>query len=110
MSTDGKRYTTWNSELLRQAKDFAANSSKASIFIVSSYTIISDILDDPESYGLSDCVEDEKSHSEIDDGDNESDDSHDDRDSHKAMWVDDIHLSTAGHQVLANRLWTIFQG
>ena len=108
MGIDDERYTTWNSELLRQAKDFAANSSKASIFVVSSYAIISDILDDPDSYGLSDCIEDEDPNSENMDGDDESDDSDDD--SQKAMWVDDIHLSTAGHQVLANKLWTIFQG
>ena len=106
MGIGDERYTTWNSELLRQAEDFAANSSKASILVVSSYAIISDILDDPESYRLSDCIEDEASNSENKDGDDESDDNDDDY--QKAMWADDIHLSTAGHQVLANKLWTIF--
>ena len=54
MGIDDERYHD-------QARDFAANSSKASIFkfVVSSYAIISDILDDPESYGLFDCIEDE---------------------------------------------------
>jgi phospholipase/lecithinase/hemolysin len=107
MDIDDERYTTWNSELLRQAKDFAADSSTASIFVVSSYAIISDIIDDPESYGLLDCIEDEDSNSENEDGEHESFDNDDD--SQKAMWADDIHLSTAGHQALANRLWTIFQ-
>jgi len=98
MDIDDKRYTTWNDELLRQAKDFATDASKASIFVVSSYAIISDILDDPAAYGLSDCIEEEESE-EIDEDDSE-----------KAMWVDDIHLSTAGHRALANRLWNILEG
>jgi hypothetical protein len=102
-------YTTWNadSELLRQAKEFATDASKASIFVVSSYAIISDILDDPETYKLSDCIEDEVSNPGNEDGDEESGDSDD---SQKAMWVDDIHLSTAGHRAFANKLWAIFQG
>ena len=108
MGIDDERYTTWNTELLRQAKYFATAASKASIFVVSSYTIISDILDDPETYGLSDCIEEENSNSENEDGDEDEDNIDDD--SPKAMWVDDIHLSTAGHRVLSNRLWTIFQG
>ena len=85
--------------VFRQAKDFAADSYKASIlFIVSSYSINSDILDDPERYGLPDFIEEEEG---------EPDNSEDER--QKAMWVDDIHLSTAGHRAPANRLWTIFQ-
>ena len=108
MEIDDERYTTWNAELLQQAKDFAKDASKASIFVVSSYAIISDILDDPDSYGLSDCIEEGDSNFENDDGDEESDDSDDD--SQKAMWADDIHLSTAGHRALANRLLRIFQG
>lgn len=108
MGVDDERYTTWNAELLRQAKDFATDTSKASIFVVSSYAIISDILDDPGIYGLSDCIGEEDSDSENEESDEESDDS--DHDSQKAMWMDDIHLSTAGHQALANKLWTIFQG
>lgn len=83
MGIDDERCRTWNSELLRQAKRFSANSSKASIFVVSSYAIILDILDDPESYGLFDCIEDDVSNSEKEDGDDESDDSDDD--SRKAM-------------------------
>jgi hypothetical protein len=112
MGIDDERYTTWNTELLRQAKYFAADASKASIFVVSSYTIISEILDDLETYGLSDCIEEENSNSENEDGDEDGDEDEDnsDGDSPKAMWVDDIHLSIAGHRALSNRLWTIFQG
>jgi phospholipase/lecithinase/hemolysin len=106
MGIDDERYTSWNAELLRQAKDFATDASKASIFVVSSYAIISDMLDDPETYGLSECIEEDGSNSEKED-EEESDDNDDD--GQKAMWVDDIHLSTAGHRAFANRLWTIFQ-
>jgi len=53
MGIDDERYTTWNTELLRQVKYFATDASKASIFVVSSYTIISDILDDPDTLGFS---------------------------------------------------------
>jgi hypothetical protein len=74
MGIDDERYTTWNAELLGQAKDFATDASKASIFVVSSYAIISDILDDPEINGLSDCIEEENLNSENEDGDEELDD------------------------------------
>ena len=110
MGIDDERYTTWNAELLRQAKDFATDASKASIFVVSSYAIISDILDDPEAYGLSDCIEAEDSNENGDEESGGDSNLDDDDDSQKAMWVDDIHLSTAGHQALANKLWTIFKG
>ena len=98
MGIDDDRYTTWT-------------RNAASTFVVSSFAIISDILDDPKTFGLSNCiltwlVEEELS-SENDNGDAESGDSDDD--GQKAMWVDDIHLSTAGHQALANKLWMIFQ-
>ncbi|KIM41128.1 carbohydrate esterase family 16 protein [Hebeloma cylindrosporum] len=107
MGIDDERYTTWNSELLRQAKEFATDASKASVSVVSSYTIIADVLDDPESYGLSDCIEEEDSDHEDEDEDEELEDSDDD--SEKPMWADNIHLSTAGHRVLADRLWTTFR-
>lgn len=102
MGVDDERYTTWNAELLQQAESFATAASKASVFVVSSYSIISDILDDPAKYRLSDHVEQEESDDEHED----SDDSDDEAD--KALWEDDIHLSTAGHRGLADRLWTIF--
>ena len=100
MGIDDERYTTWNTKLLRQAKGFATDASQASIFIVSSYAIISDNLDDPGTFGLSDCIEEENSNSENEVRDKESNNSDD---SPKAMWVDDVHLSTSGHRVLANR-------
>ena len=66
--------------LLRQAKDFAANSSKASIFV--------------EKYGLSDCIEEEDPNPE-----NEGEGVCDSDESQKAMWVDDIHVLTADHRL-----------
>ena len=52
MSIDDMHYTKWNAELLRLAKSIATDASKASIFVVSTYVILSGILDDPETYGL----------------------------------------------------------
>ena len=65
------------------------------------------MLDGPEKYGLTDCIQEEDSNS--DNEEEEVSDNSDDE-SQKAMWVDDIHLSTAGHRAFANRLWSIFQG
>ncbi|KIM41106.1 carbohydrate esterase family 16 protein [Hebeloma cylindrosporum] len=101
MGISEERYTTWNSELLRQAETFAADATKASVLVVSSYAIISDFLDDPEAYGMSDCIDDEDSNPEDDNGEEEPDDSDDN--GQKAMWADDIH------RALANRLWTTLQ-
>ena len=52
-----------------------------------------------------DCKEEEDSNSETDDRDAESHD--DDDDGQMAMWTDYIHLSTAGRQALANKLYVI---
>ena len=104
MSIYDKRYTTWNAELLRLAKYFATDASKASIFVVSSYVINSG---DPETYGLPMTIEEEDSNSKNDDRDAESHDDNDD--GQMAMSVDYIHLSTAGHQAFksANKLYVI---
>ncbi|KAF5373283.1 hypothetical protein D9615_007358 [Tricholomella constricta] len=101
---DEERYTTWNTELLLQAKSFAKATSKASIYVVSSYVIISDILDNPASYGLSDYIEEEVSDKE----DWEPDVGRSEEENQKSLWEDDIHLSTAGHRIFADRLWNIF--
>ncbi|KAF8154985.1 SGNH hydrolase-type esterase domain-containing protein [Crassisporium funariophilum] len=100
MCIDAERYDTWNFELLQQAETFAKTASKASVFVVSSNSIISEILDQPATYGLSDCIEQE------DPDDAVSDDSDDAAEG--AIWEDNIHLSEAAHQVFADRLWGIF--
>ena len=101
-SIDDERYTT-RREISLQIPPKLRYSSLSShltpLFQISLMT--------PESYGLFDCIEDEASmrpqilrkrgrddKSLADD----SDDSESD-DSQKTMWVDDIHLSTAGHRV-----------
>lgn len=94
MCIDAERYETWNFELLQQAETFAKTASKASVFVVSSYSIISEILDHPAKYGLSDP------------DDAVSDDSDDAAEA--AAWEDNIHLSEAAHQVFADRLWGNF--
>ncbi|KAF8068641.1 SGNH hydrolase-type esterase domain-containing protein [Lyophyllum atratum] len=101
MCIDAERYDTWNFELLRQAEDFAKTASNASVFVVSSHSIISEILDHPARYGLLDCIDQEEDADEA-----VSDDSDDAVEG--AIWEDDIHLSEAAHQVFADRLWGIF--
>ncbi|KAF8878311.1 hypothetical protein BD779DRAFT_1554800 [Infundibulicybe gibba] len=102
-----ERYTTWNAELLKQAKSFAEDASMASVYVVSSYTIISEILDDPEAHGLIDSVEDIDSEDSDNNEDEDVDEGGDGQ--MKPMWEDDIHLSNAGHKKLADRLWEIFR-
>ncbi|KAG6847374.1 hypothetical protein H0H93_008565 [Arthromyces matolae] len=104
---DNERCLTWNTELVEQAKAFAESASKASISVVSSHAVISQMLDDPERYGLSDSVE--KDVDENVDEDDEDDEYKDDSDQEpKAMWEDELHLSYAGHEKFAERLWHIF--
>ena len=103
---DDERYMTWNSELLLQANTFAKEASKASIYVISSYSIMSDILEDPARYGLLDTVGGED---KTDDGEDEEEDILD-SEGPKPMWEDDIHLSSVGHRVLADRLWEILRG
>jgi len=50
---DAERYNTWNTQLLEQATSFANSASKASVFVVSAHRIISDVLNHPEEFGLS---------------------------------------------------------
>ncbi|KAG6816010.1 hypothetical protein H0H93_008691 [Arthromyces matolae] len=103
---DNERCLTWNTELVEQAKAFAESASKASISVVSSHAVISEILDDPERYGLSDSVG--KDDDGIVDEDNEDDDEDDSGQEPHAMWEDELHLSYAGHEKFAERLWHIF--
>ncbi|KAF8055450.1 hypothetical protein FPV67DRAFT_1542034 [Lyophyllum atratum] len=100
MCIDAERYDTWNFQLLQQAETFAETASKASVFVVSSYRIISEILDHPAGYALMDCIEPEESDDAASDTSDEA--------AERAIWEDDIHLSEAAHQVFADKLWGIF--
>ena len=96
MNIEAERYDTWSEQLLGQAATFAKSASKASVFVVSAHRIISDILDHPEKFGFSNCSG--SGELGVDDDDDEAQD----------VWEDDIHLSSAVHQVFADRLLKVF--
>jgi len=85
----------WNNQLIIQAEAFAKAASQASVFVFSSYTVVSDFLDHPAKYNLLDCIEGEELSSNKDDG-------------RVAMWADDYHLSSGAHRKVAERLWETF--
>lgn len=97
MNIDAERYDTWNEQLLEQATAFADSASKASVFVVSAHKIICDILDNPEEFELSNSS-----------GDGGSEESLEDSDKAQDVWEDDIHLSSAVHQIFSDRLLKIF--
>ncbi|KAF5334530.1 hypothetical protein D9611_013811 [Ephemerocybe angulata] len=113
LGMDEERYEQWNEELLTRAKtEYSGDKTEASVAVVSSYTIISDILDNPDKYGLEDSIEefkeedsDEERTSDEEEEDEKEDEEEDDK--LKPMWEDDIHLSEAGHAVFAERIWKI---
>lgn len=83
----GARYTTWNTLLRHRAEAFAADSPQASLFLFSSYKVVTSILDDPEEYDFSE----------------------DDVDDVGAIWLDELHLSSEVHQVIAEELVEAFE-
>ncbi|KAF8799736.1 hypothetical protein BYT27DRAFT_7176126 [Phlegmacium glaucopus] len=106
MNIDAERYNTWNTQLLEQATSFANSASKASVFVVSAHHIISDMLNHPEEFGLSNSSGSGGSQQSLG-GDNINDDDDND-DEAQEIWEDDIHLSSAAHRVFADRLLKIF--
>jgi hypothetical protein len=118
LDLDDDRYTTWNTELLTQAKIFADSTSKASVHVLSSYNIVSDFLDHPETNGLKDCIEEWESESEEDEDGSEKDEASGSDidiskgrrgDELKAIWEDDIHMSRYAHRLFADRVWQAFE-
>lgn len=79
------RIETWNRTLRALASGFAEAASQASVFVFSSNTVIGDILDNPEYYGFTE-----------DDITEECGD----------IWLDDLHMTGAVHEVFAERLIT----
>ncbi|KAF6763709.1 SGNH hydrolase-type esterase domain-containing protein [Ephemerocybe angulata] len=110
LGMDEERYEQWNEELLSHAKtEYSGDKTEASVAVVSSYTIISDILDNPDKHGLEDSIEEfkEEDSDEERDSDDEEEEDEEEDDKLKPMWEDDIHLSEAGHAVFAEQLWKI---
>jgi hypothetical protein len=96
MDTNAERYDTWNEQLLKHAATFADSATQASVFVVSAHRMISDILDHPENFGLSNPSADGGSEESFDD------------DEAPVIWDDNIHLSSAAHEVFAVRLLKVF--
>lgn len=97
---DDERYTSWNKELLSQARYFAESTAHASVYVASSYNIIADFLDRPEAYGLQDSIEEFHHDSDSSENDTEAEEK-----VPEAMWEDNIHLSKVAHKAFAHRLW-----
>ena len=76
------RYTTWNELLQRRAEVFIEDSPQASVFLFSTYDVVSRILDEPEDFGF---VEDDKE--EI-----------------GSIWLDNLHLTSEVHRYIAEEL------
>ncbi|KAI0362691.1 hypothetical protein OH77DRAFT_1442517 [Trametes cingulata] len=78
-----QRVNVWNALLLSEAKKFAEETSSATVFVLSSHVVFSDILDDPEHYGFTeDDVNEEGS----------------------GIWVDELHASSHVHKIMADVL------
>jgi hypothetical protein len=97
VNLSGESYDTWNEQLLEKATTFANSASKASVYVVSAHHIISDILDHPGAFGLSNRSRGRRPARSSNDGDEAP-----------AIWEDHIHLTSATHRVFADRLLKVF--
>lgn len=79
-----ERVETWNELLRTQANDFAKGSSNATIFIFSCHYVLTEVLDKPLDL---DFTEDDP---ETEGG---------------GIWADELHLTPAVHEILAENLW-----
>ena len=78
-----KRVTTWNDLLKTQATDFGNSYEEATIILFSSHQVLTEVLEDPTEFDLSE-----------DDPDTEG----------GSFWEDDLHLTSDIHDILAERL------
>jgi hypothetical protein len=95
INMDAERYNTRNTQLLEQATSFANSASKGSVFVVSARRIISDILNHPEEFGLSNSSGSGGSQGSF--GGNNVSGDNDSEDEAQEIWKDVIHLSSAAH-------------
>ena len=77
------RVHTWNELLRSQANDFVQGSDMATVFVFSSHHVLTEILDDPLDFDFTE-----------DDPETEG----------AGIWVDDLHLTSTVHSILAERL------
>ncbi|KAJ3555507.1 hypothetical protein NM688_g2538 [Phlebia brevispora] len=82
-SSISEKYVLWNDTLRRHAGTFASENPETSVFIFSSYQVISSILHDPEEYGFQ---------------------KHDVSQEGGAIWLDGLHFTSDVHHIIAERL------
>ncbi len=79
------RVDSWNEQLHAQVSEFTRETPQATVFFFSVHTTINKILENPEEYDfLEDDVADEGG----------------------AIWMDNLHITTAVHKILAEQLLT----
>jgi len=88
------RYTTWNEHLLGQAKQFASDTPRATISLLSSYLILSAVVEQPAWFGL-------QINEDGEDASGVSEESSDENQLPIQFWEDDLHVSEAVHAILA---------
>lgn len=79
-----ERVETWNDSLRTQATAFAADAKEATVLLFSSHQLLSDILEDPLAYDLTE-----------DDPTTEG----------GGIWIDDLHLTEDVHRILGEQLF-----
>jgi len=78
-----ERVEIWNTLLRSQAEEFAKDYEKATVFVFSSHQVLTEILDEPLDF---DFAEDDPGIGGA------------------GIWKDDLHLTSAVHVILAERL------
>ncbi|KZV94991.1 hypothetical protein EXIGLDRAFT_766583 [Exidia glandulosa HHB12029] len=79
----GDKYIAWNTSLNAAVERFRETHSDISAFLFSSFAVFSDVLDNPEAFGLkaSDAFK-----------------------SYSTVWVDHLHPTSAVHKIFATRI------
>lgn len=92
------RYTTWNRYLLEQGKAFAKETPRATLSILSSHRILTEVLDTPARFGFNDP----SSNPEL--GDESGDRRIAPEDMSGDIWGDPIHLTAEVHTIIAKHV------
>ncbi|TBU21927.1 hypothetical protein BD311DRAFT_771330 [Dichomitus squalens] len=77
------RVETWNETLQTQTTEFGLSSTEATVFLSSAHQVLTDVLDDPLEYEFSEG---------------------DPADEGGGIWVDELHLTSEVHDILAEQL------
>ncbi|CAA7259752.1 unnamed protein product [Cyclocybe aegerita] len=80
------RVETWNISLHTGVTVFMRETPQANLMLFSAHTALADILDRPEEYDFTDFTEDDTT------------------DEGGAIWADELHVTNAVHEVMADRM------